>query len=45
MNELTRLNSPDYLIIGVYMAIMVVIGFVMMRFNKDAEDYFRGVVI
>lgn len=42
MNELSHLNSSDYLIFIVYMVLMVVIGFVMMRFNKDAEDYFRG---
>ena len=42
MLELTRLNSSDYLIFAVYMILMLVIGFVMMRFNEDAEDYFRG---
>ena len=35
-------NSVDYLVIALYMALMLGIGFYAARFNKGASDYFKG---
>ena len=35
-------NPLDFLIIVLYMLAMVSIGFIFMRFNKGASDYFKG---
>lgn len=35
-------NALDFAIIAIYMFAMLGIGFVFMRFNKGASDYFRG---
>ena len=35
-------NLLDFVIIAIYMLSMLGIGFVFMRFNKDASDYFKG---
>ena len=35
-------NALDFVVIGLYMAAMLAVGFVFMRFNKGASDYFRG---
>jgi SSS family transporter len=34
--------SIDFAVIGVYMALMLGIGFYAMRFNRGASDYFKG---
>ena len=35
-------NHLDFFIIVLYMLAMVTIGFIFMRFNKGASDYFKG---
>jgi SSS family solute:Na+ symporter len=35
-------NLLDFSIIAIYMAAMLSVGFVFMRFNRDASDYFKG---
>ena len=35
-------NHLDFYIIAIYMLAMVIIGFIFMRFNKGASDYFKG---
>lgn len=35
-------NLLDLSIIGIYMIAMLFIGFIFMRFNKGASDYFKG---
>ena len=35
-------NLLDLVIIAVYMLAMLGVGFVFMRFNKGASDYFKG---
>jgi SSS family transporter len=35
-------NHLDFFIIVLYMLAMVIIGFIFMRFNKGASDYFKG---
>ncbi len=35
-------STLDFLIIALYMLAMLSIGFVFMRFNRGASDYFRG---
>jgi SSS family solute:Na+ symporter len=35
-------NSIDYLVIGIYGLLMIVVGLYVMRFNRGAAEYFRG---
>jgi len=42
MYELESLAVVDYFVVAVYMVIMIVLGVIMVRFNKDADDYFKG---
>jgi solute:Na+ symporter, SSS family len=35
-------TSVDYVVIAVYMALMLAIGFYSARFNRGASDYFKG---
>ncbi|MFC1537424.1 hypothetical protein ACFL4P_01205 [Gemmatimonadota bacterium] len=42
MQEVELLTGLDYTVVAVYMVIMLVVGVVMSRFNKDADDYFKG---
>jgi SSS family solute:Na+ symporter len=35
-------NAVDYLVIGIYGLLMVVVGLYVMRFNRGAAEYFRG---
>lgn len=42
MHQFQRLTVLDYYVIGAYMLIMVVVGVMMARFNKGADDYFKG---
>ena len=42
MYELESLAPVDYFVVAVYMVIMIVVGVIMVRFNKDADDYFKG---
>ena len=36
------ITSVDYLVIGFYLAFMLLIGLVFRRFSRDISDYFRG---
>ncbi|MBS1851571.1 MAG: hypothetical protein JST79_11700 [Acidobacteria bacterium] len=40
--EISRANPTDYLVIGLYGLLMVVVGIYVMRFNRGASEYFRG---
>ncbi len=42
MHEFEQLSAIDYWVIGVYMVIMLTVGALMARFNKNADDYFKG---
>lgn len=42
MPELHFLNSLDYIILGIYMTVILGIGFYVARFNKKTGDYFKG---
>ncbi|MFP4541670.1 MAG: sodium transporter, partial [Opitutales bacterium] len=42
MTELSYLNSLDYAVLGLYMLAVVVVGFVVARFNRSTGDYFKG---
>jgi len=35
-------NSVDYVVIGLYALLMVLVGLYVMRFNRGAAEYFRG---
>lgn len=39
---MTRVNSVDYVVIGLYALLMVLVGLYVMRFNRGAAEYFRG---
>jgi len=39
---ITRANPVDYIVIGLYGCLMVVVGLYVMRFNRGAAEYFRG---
>jgi len=39
-SELSR--QIDYLVIGGYLAMLLAVGFVLRRFNRDISDYFRS---
>jgi SSS family solute:Na+ symporter len=39
---MTTVNAVDYVVIGLYALLMVVVGLFVMRFNRSAADYFRG---
>ncbi len=40
--EITHANLTDYIVIGLYGLLMVVVGIYVMRFNRGASEYFRG---
>ena len=40
--EITQANLTDYIVIGLYGLLMVVVGIYVMRFNRGASEYFRG---
>lgn len=42
MPELNFLNALDYSILGIYMLMILGIGFYVFRFNKKTADYFKG---
>lgn len=42
MQEVDLLTRLDYYVVAVYMVIMLTVGVIMVRFNKDADDYFKG---
>ncbi len=35
-------NAVDYVVIGLYALLMVLVGLYVMRFNRSAAEYFRG---
>jgi len=35
-------NHVDYIVIGLYALLMVLVGLYVMRFNRGAAEYFRG---
>ena len=39
---MTTANTVDYLVIGLYGLLMVLVGLYVMRFNRGAAEYFRG---
>src|SRR6476661_8208374 len=39
---MTTVNAVDYVVIGLYALLMVVVGLYVMRFNRSAAEYFRG---
>jgi SSS family solute:Na+ symporter len=39
---MSRVNSVDYVVIGLYALLMVLVGLYVMRFNRGAAEYFRG---
>ena len=39
---LNSANSVDYVVIGLYALLMVLVGLYVMRFNRGAAEYFRG---
>ena len=39
---MTSANNVDYIVIGLYALLMVVVGVYVMRFNRGAAEYFRG---
>ena len=42
MSEMERLTTVDYLVVVAYLVIMITVGVLMSRWNKDADDYFKG---
>ncbi len=42
MGEMEGLSTVDYFVVVIYMAIMITVGVLMSRWNKDADDYFKG---
>ncbi len=42
MYEMEGLGTVDYLVVVIYMGIMITVGVLMSRWNKDADDYFKG---
>ncbi|HSS97404.1 MAG TPA: hypothetical protein VLK33_10250, partial [Terriglobales bacterium] len=40
--DIARANLTDYIVIGLYGLLMVVVGIYVMRFNRGASEYFRG---
>ena len=42
MQQVEQLAGVDYWVITVYMVLMIAVGVIMSRFNKDADDYFKG---
>ncbi|MBW7997068.1 MAG: sodium/solute symporter [Candidatus Glassbacteria bacterium] len=42
MSEMEGLTRVDYLVVVAYMVIMITVGVLMSRWNKDADDYFKG---
>ena len=41
-HPLKALHTVDYAVVVVYLALMVIIGFIVARRNKSASDYFKG---
>ena len=42
MYEIESLATVDYVVIAVYMILNLAVGIIMVRFNKNADDYFKG---
>lgn len=42
MYEMEGLGTVDYFVVVIYMGIMITVGVLMSRWNKDADDYFKG---
>ncbi len=42
MPELHFLNRLDYTVLGIYMLVILVVGFYVSRFNRETTDYFKG---
>ncbi|HUU27566.1 MAG TPA: sodium/solute symporter [archaeon] len=42
MQSLESLSRIDYYVVAVYMVLMLAVGVIMARFNKDADDYFKS---
>jgi SSS family solute:Na+ symporter len=42
MERMNTFNNIDYIIVGIYMLSMLLIGFLVNRLNKGDEDYFKG---
>src|SRR4029077_7661816 len=39
---MSSVNTVDYVVIGLYALLMVLVGVYVMRFNRGAAEYFRG---
>jgi len=39
---MNSVNTVDYVVIGLYAGLMVLVGLYVMRFNRSAAEYFRG---
>ena len=39
---MSSVNTVDYVVIGLYALLMVVVGLYVVRFNRGAAEYFRG---
>src|SRR5689334_24523485 len=39
---MNSVNIVDYIVIGLYAMLMVLVGLYVMRFNRGAAEYFRG---
>jgi solute:Na+ symporter, SSS family len=39
---MAKVNLVDYIVIGMYAVLMVLVGIYVMRFNRGAAEYFRG---
>jgi solute:Na+ symporter, SSS family len=42
MQEFQHLTSIDYWVVALYMIINLAVGVVVVKFNKNADDYFKG---
>jgi SSS family solute:Na+ symporter len=42
MSELTFLNRLDFSVLGLYMLVILCVGFYVARFNRRTADYFKG---
>ena len=41
-SQLNTVNMLDYSVIGIYMLLILGVGFIFAKFNKDALDFFKG---
>ena len=39
---MSRVNIVDYVVIGLYVLLMLLVGLYVVRFNRSAAEYFRG---